>query len=539
MKELALQKTRLDGRYDITELLGRGSYAEIFVARDTFAKPDSADQLVVVKALNVLLQEEPDADLERTLIENFQNEAVALDLVRHKNVINRLGHGTARDLNGTVFHYIVLEYLSGGDLAHISKHAPLSLEKTFFYLEQICHGLAHAHKSQVIHRDIKPNNLLLTKDLQTVKIADFGVAKFGDFDSPVTRVGTNIYAAPEHSPLNFAAEIADGKTFQLTPAADVYSLAKTVYALLAGESPRRFSNQPITSLPPRIANQGWANDVLRVLEKATQTDVSQRTKTVEQFFAELCQANALIDDQTCVAVRATVHRAAIGSLPASKIPARPEFNSLPNVQTVEPPLEQLPERPRVVIEINRPEIKPSATVSPNKFQNLNGGSAQNLTQSNQNSVAPPTPHKIAENAETPTKKPSIIAARAGSFAKRLALRLAVVLIILGAFAGILGGTYNYLQTEGYFAWTSWFNSDIGREAIVNATVVNNSPLANLRLEADPNSRDIGDVANGSTVKILNVKENWYEVEVIRRSVPKRQPNEPDRGWVNKKLVELQ
>lgn len=538
MKEFALEKTRLDGRYDILELLGRGSYAEIFVARDTFAKPDSANQLVVIKALNVLLQEEPDADLERTLIENFQNEAVALDRVRHKNVINRLGHGTARDLNGTVFHYLVLEYLPGGDLAQMSKRAALSLDKTFFYLEQICAGLAHAHKSGVIHRDIKPNNLLLTKDLQTVKIADFGVAKFGNFDSPVTRVGTNIYAAPEHSPLNLAAEIADGKTFQLTPAADVYSLAKTVYALLAGESPRRFSNQPITSFPPGVANQPWAREILPVLEKATQTEVARRTATVEQFFAELCRANALIDDQTCVAARAAVQAAAINSLPAAKIPARPEFSSLPNVQTIEPPLEQLPERPRVVIEFNRPQTKLTATAPANNLQNLNGN-ARGSVESNQKSVAPPVPHKIAANNQAPAKQPSIIAARANSLVKRLALRLAVVLIILGAFAGILGGTYNYLQTEGYFAWTSWFNSEIGREAIINATVVGNAPVANLRAEGNANSRDIGDVANGSTVKILSVKENWYEVQVTRRSVPKSQPNEPDRGWVNKKLVEVQ
>ncbi|HEY8413035.1 MAG TPA: hypothetical protein VIK76_16585, partial [Pyrinomonadaceae bacterium] len=112
MSELKLQQSRLDGRYDIVECLGRGSYAEIYVANDN-AAAEGAPRTIVIKALNLYLQGEPDIDLERTLVSNFQNEAVALDRVRHPNVINRLGHGTAIDLTGTTFHYIVLEYLPG------------------------------------------------------------------------------------------------------------------------------------------------------------------------------------------------------------------------------------------------------------------------------------------------------------------------------------------------------------------------------------------------------------------------------------------
>src|SRR3982750_1777767 len=100
MRELSLSNCRLDRRYDIERELGRGSYAEIFLARETMAPPNAAHGEVVIKALNVFLQDDLDADLERTLVENFQNEAVALDRVRHPNVISRIGHGTARDLKG-------------------------------------------------------------------------------------------------------------------------------------------------------------------------------------------------------------------------------------------------------------------------------------------------------------------------------------------------------------------------------------------------------------------------------------------------------
>src|SRR5947207_7739195 len=200
MSELKLQQTRLDGRYDILECLGRGSYAEIYVAHDNAAS-GGAPATVVIKALNMFLDDAPDPELEQTLIANFQNEAVALDRVRHPNVINRLGHGTAIDLAKTTFHYIVLEYLPGGDLYALTKTRPLATKQALFYLEQVCSGLAHAHKCGVIHRDIKPQNLLLTADKEVVKIADFGVARIDASEGAITRVGTNIYSAPEHNPL--------------------------------------------------------------------------------------------------------------------------------------------------------------------------------------------------------------------------------------------------------------------------------------------------------------------------------------------------
>src|SRR5712691_2501643 len=154
MPELKLQQSRLDGRYDILECLGRGSYAEIYVAHDNAAS-EGAPRTIVIKALNTSLQDTPDAELERTLVVNFQNEAVALDRVRHPNIISRLGHGTALDLDGTMFHYILLEYLPGGDLAAFSRNGLLPLDRALFYLEQVCSGLAHAHHCGVIHRDIK------------------------------------------------------------------------------------------------------------------------------------------------------------------------------------------------------------------------------------------------------------------------------------------------------------------------------------------------------------------------------------------------
>src|SRR4028119_1637466 len=282
MSELKLQQCRLDRRYDILECLGRGSYAEVYLARDAAAS-GSSPQMVVIKALNLFLQGAIDLELEHTLIENFRNEAVALDRVRHPNIINRLGHGTAIDMAGTTFHYLVLEYLPGGDMSTLCRSNPLTLDRALYYLDQICDGLAHAHEHDVIHRDIKPQNWVLTADRQVVKIADFGVAKIEATEGLITRVGTDVYARPEHHPLMQAGGFAPGwstspathpppapappplmqagvlgtgsltsPVTQLTPAADVYSLAKTAYMLLTGEAPRRVPPRPITEVPAQL-----------------------------------------------------------------------------------------------------------------------------------------------------------------------------------------------------------------------------------------------------------------------------------------------
>ena len=534
MKELALEKTKLDGRYEILNLLGRGSYAEIYLARDV--SPDtsfnSPNNSVVIKALNVFLQEEPDIELERTLIENFQNEAVALDRVRHPNVINRLGHGTARDLSGTIFHYLVLEYLPGGDMMQLCKREPLSLEKTLFYLKQVCAGLSHAHAKGVIHRDIKPQNLLLTNDHKIVKIADFGVARFTNVDSPITRVGTNIYAAPEHSPLNSAVEASGGKPPRLTPAADVYSLAKTVYALLAGESPRAFSNAPITGFPARLAEKAWANDVLPVLKHATQTNVDDRTQTVIDFWNEIDSAVNRVEEPTRLLKPELLAAANF----TAQAPPSPSFSSLPNVQIPTRAEPELPERPRLVVELGK--AKPATTVQepPKRFNNplqANNNNGQNFPATNGNRKAekPIVNSPLSQTVENALIKPSPIAA----FFKRLILRLAVVLLLLGGFAGVLAGTFNYLQARGYLptSITSWTTK--------KATVIASG--ANLRSAAEKGdnvNNVIGFVTEGSELKVLAEDGSWYKVDVVRQG----QPDNPKitketRGYISKSLVDLQ
>ena len=513
MSELKLQQSRLDGRYDILECLGRGSYAEIYVANDNAAL-EGAPRTIVIKALNLYLQGEPDADLERTLVSNFQNEAVALDRVRHPNVINRLGHGTAIDLTGTTFHYIVLEYLPGGDMFALTRMRPLSIQRALFYLEQVCSGLAHAHKCGVIHRDIKPQNLLLTADKEVVKIADFGVARIDATEGAITRVGTNIYSAPEHNPLVQTGQLdTTGLKLphdHLTPAADIYSLAKTTYALIAGESPRRFAQHAVSDLPELARDTFWGHAVLRVLEKATQNRPEDRYQTVEEFWDELSDASLpptrplqMIATEEVrrkpsedLSVTAEEFTEAAPPRPHFDVPRGPrEFPSI-NVDTIK--------RPRIVVPISLEAQRQLELREQQQFaaeQRANGRRRTTIEE-----ILPPS-----------KKRRALVAAG-----------------LIFAFSGMLLATHKYVTQR----WnplgdlTRTYTADdvpIGREGITT-TDVNLRPVANVSQEP------IGLAESGSKVKVLSADNNWYEVQVVEHARAKVDPYSADRGWINKRYV---
>ena len=499
MKELSLTNTRLDGRYDIRSILGRGSYAEIYVARDVLCSPQSPHSLVVIKALNVFLQNDLDAELEHTLVENFQNEAIALDRVRHPNVISRLGHGTARDLRNTIFHYLVLEYLPGGDLSRACREKSLSFNQAFFYIEQVCAGLGHAHKNGVIHRDIKPQNLLLTEDRQTVKIADFGVARVSQSDSPITRVGTNMFAPPEHSPLN-AGNTGTLTLARLTPAADIYSLAKSAYVLITCESPRFFSNQPITELPFSMRQKPWADSLLKVLRKATQNDPALRHQTVTEFWQDLSAVKLFAQAED-------------GEIP-TRISSRP--HTLPQAHVARGYTPQAPQRPR----FNTSDLK----INPNL------SAANNLPLvvqlSKENPLPQPKP-QIDDNFSVPEKE---IVYEAPAKPKLSFLRrFAIFLIFIAAFAGILFATHNYLRGHGILPE---FSSIFGQQTGVASTDIN--------LRSAPSNRNepIGLVTKDSRVRIVGSQDNWYEVDIIEHGRPKSKPEFAEHGWVSRKYIEV-
>ena len=512
MRELSLSNCRLDRRYDIQRELGRGSYAEIFLALDTLASPQSPHRQVVIKALNVFLQDDLDDDLERTLVENFQNEAVALDRVRHPNIISRLGHGTARDLNGTIFHYLVLEYLEGGDLQKLCRERLLTLQDSMKYVEQVCAGLSYAHRHGIIHRDIKPQNLLLTGDRETVKIADFGVARVNISDAPITRVGTNVYAPPEHNPL--ASENGHAVADQLTPSADVYSLAKSIYTLLTCEAPRAYANQPIAELPLTSRDEEWADELKRVLTKATDDDPSVRHQSVEDLWADLEGVRRIAaEGEVTTQVRTKLHalpqaHVAQGYSPVA--PQKPKFDTSRNLRKRHP---LIASRAAAAGNFQQAAVVSEPMHSPVQRVEDHWPNIEPAPTADTNGEAYPFDHVELR----PKKK------------RRFLKAMITPAVIVAIFGGLIYGAVYYVKSHPlYQEITSIFGPQTGR---ANTDI-------NLRPDPNPNNDPIGVVTKNSRLRIVKTQNNWYQVDVLEQGRDRGAPLSTTRGWLNGRYVDL-
>ena len=202
----------LVGRYRLERRLGHGGMASVFLARDS-----ELDRPVAVK----LLGENVAGD--KGLRERFVREARLAARLSHPNVVSIYDAGAD---DGRP--YIVMEYVEGETLADLLARGPLQPEEARQLALQACRGLAHAHDAGLIHRDIKPQNLLLRSD-GTLKIADFGIARAAE-GTALTQAGTVLGTAAYLSPEQALGE-------EVTAATDIYSLGAVLYELLTGRPP--------------------------------------------------------------------------------------------------------------------------------------------------------------------------------------------------------------------------------------------------------------------------------------------------------------
>ncbi|MCS7080074.1 MAG: protein kinase [Chloracidobacterium sp.] len=276
MTVLRLENVELDGRYRVERHLATGVETAIFLALDNVA-----GRPVVVKAFIAHLRSlSPAAEPSHPRLEAFRREGLWLDRVSHPNIVQRLASGRAYDLTGVAFDYHVLEYLAGGSLAALSRSAGgLPPDMALRLLRQAAAALSHCHALSVVHGDVEPTNLLLTSDHQTLKLADFGAAADDETPRRGDQADANrlrIYAPPE------CRAVAP-----MSAATDVYGLAKTLYAVLAGEPPTAYVGEPIGALPPRLSAWPTAEALLGVLRQATATLVTARYPSVAAFWSEV------------------------------------------------------------------------------------------------------------------------------------------------------------------------------------------------------------------------------------------------------------
>lgn len=204
--------------YEIIKEISRGPITTVFLGRQL-----ALERQVLIKLLNTQWQREAD------LIERFRREAIICARLKHPNIVSIYDVGTHADNL-----YLVIEYIEGEDLGQfVKRHHPLPVELALFISKELITGLAYAHSQGIIHRDIKPGNVMVSRE-GAVKITDFGLARTEDLPSITAQggtVGTPAYMSPEQS-----------RGEKLDQRSDIFSLGATLYELASGESPFRGEN---------------------------------------------------------------------------------------------------------------------------------------------------------------------------------------------------------------------------------------------------------------------------------------------------------
>ena len=246
---------KLDGRYEIRELIGVGGMANVYHCYDTVDDREVAIKILKDEFLN-----------NDDFIRRFKNESKAIAVLSHPNIVK------VYDVSfGDMIQYIVMEYIDGITLKeYIDRQGVIDWKEALHLTTQILKALQHAHENGIVHRDIKPQNIMLLQD-GTIKVTDFGIARFSNNATRTMTdqaIGSVHYIAPEQA----RGEITDGKT-------DIYSVGVMLYEMLTGKLPFEADNavsvalMQLQSTPkkPRAINpsipQGLEEITLKAMQK--------------------------------------------------------------------------------------------------------------------------------------------------------------------------------------------------------------------------------------------------------------------------------
>jgi serine/threonine-protein kinase len=268
-------------RYELQELVGTGGMSSVYRALDRLLERN-----VALKILH------PHYGDDEEYVERFRREARAVAQLSHPNIVTVIDRGESDGQQ-----YIVFEYIDGESLKQlVDRNGPLPGRRAIELTLQVADALAFAHQAGLVHRDVKPQNVLVTEDGEA-KVTDFGIARSLDVEHGVTQTGTVLGTSNYLSP-----EQARGQT--VTPSTDVYSLGVVLFELLTGEVPFPGDNfvavamKHINEPPPSLLERRPDVPVrlVHAVERALAKDPADRFQTMEAFAAELRACLAVLGD---------------------------------------------------------------------------------------------------------------------------------------------------------------------------------------------------------------------------------------------------
>jgi len=267
----------LGGRYRIVRHLARGGMAEVYLAHD-----ELLDRPVAVKVLFPELVRDP------SLVERFRREAQSVARLNHPNIVSVYDFGQDEGA-----FYIVMEYVAGRTLGDIIRaEGPMAPSRAIAIAADVAAGLDAAHREGIVHRDVKPANVLVSQGDGVVKVADFGIARATDSREDLTMPGMVIGTATYLSPEQAQGRAVDQRS-------DVYSLGMVLFEMLTGRAPFRgdgateiAARQRSEALPlPSVDNPAVSPALDAAVASALALDPARRPPSAAAFRAELLAAD--------------------------------------------------------------------------------------------------------------------------------------------------------------------------------------------------------------------------------------------------------
>jgi serine/threonine-protein kinase len=268
--------TTLDGRYEILSLIGEGSMSHVYKASHSLMQ-----RLVAIKMLKSHLSSDP------AMLMRFQQESKAVGVLSHANIVSIYDCGITSDGQP----YLVMDLIEGESLAsRLTRQGKLPTEEAIEITSAVASGLAHAHGHGIIHRDVKPSNILLPAKQstgRTIKLIDFGIAKLLSLDDAAVQkltqsgqlFGSPIYASPEQ---------CMGR--ELDCRSDIYSLGCVLYEMLSGNkpfdgsTPVEIASKHLTDKPPPLEeSEGELKQLNGIVFKCIEKDKTRRFQSVSEF----------------------------------------------------------------------------------------------------------------------------------------------------------------------------------------------------------------------------------------------------------------